>query len=206
MNTKTCKKCGWVYPYITPYKSCRFCGMSFTDGICAECGEASNDLIPGTSLCRECYNRRNRVYQKRVVRTTDDNQKHYRRICEEADKRFATWTEQLKSITTHTLTEAEWMECCRYFNGCAFCDSDSIDARGYFVRFEDGGKYNACNIIPLCETCATAIKKQPNHFRRMNPYINRSLDVVRGCSIDKVDKAVEYLQSKIEEVKNESAK
>lgn len=197
MNTKTCKGCGWIYPLITPYSTCRFCGRAFTEGICSVCGEHSDDIIPSTKLCRKCYNKRNGVYQKRVLHTTDDNQKYYRRLCKEADERFAAWTKQLSSITTHTLTEDEWLECCSYFGGCALCNSDQIDARGYFIRFEDGGKYNACNVIPICDKCATAIKYQSNPFRQMNPLINRNLATSRGYSVEKLEKVASYLQSKI---------
>lgn len=203
MSTKTCKGCGWVYPLITPYSTCRFCGRSFTEGICSICGERSDDIIPSTKWCRKCYNKRNGVYQKRVIHTTDDNQKYYRRLCKEADERFAAWIEQLKSITTHTLTEDEWLECCSYFGGCALCNSDQIDARGYFIRFEDGGKYNACNVIPICDKCATAIKYQSNPFRQMNPIINRNLATSRGYSLEKLEKVAEYLQSKMGGIANE---
>ena len=203
MNTKTCKGCGWIYPLITPYSTCRFCGRAFTEGTCSICKEPSDDIIPGTKLCRKCYNKRNGVYQKRVMHTTDDNQKYYRRLCKEADERFAAWIEQLKSITTHTLTEDEWMESCRYFGGCSLCNSDQIDARGYFIRFEDGGKYNACNVIPICDKCATALKYQSNPFRQMNPIINRNLATSRGYSLEKLEKVAEYLQSKIGGIDNE---
>ena len=200
MNTKKCKKCGWEYPLITPYSTCRFCGMSFTQGICSVCGEYSDDIIPSTKLCRPCYNKRNGVYQKRVQRTTDNNQKYYRRLLKEADDRFAAWVARLSKLTTHTLTEDEWLEACRYFGGCALCGDDSIDARGYFIRFEDGGKYNACNVIPMCDKCATDMKHQSNPFRQMNPFINRNLATSRGLSLANLEKAAEYLQSKMEEI------
>lgn len=203
MNTKKCKKCGWEYPFITPYPSCRFCGTWFTVGICKVCGEYSDDIIPSTKLCRKCYNKRNGVYQKRVVKTTDDNQKTYRRLVKEADERFAAWLQQLSKIATHTLTEDEWLEACRYFDGCALCDSESIDARGYFIRFEDGGKYNACNVIPVCDECATELKYQSNPFRRLNPTLNRNLATSRGLSLAKLERAARYLQSKMEGAENE---
>ena len=205
MSTKTCKKCGWVYPLVTPYSTCRFCGMSFTQGICSVCGEYSDDIIPSTKLCRPCYNKRNGVYQKRVVRTTDDNQKTYRRLAKEAYDRFAAWLDELGKIKTHTLTEDEWLEACRYFGGCALCDNESIDARGYFIRFEDGGKYNACNVIPVCDKCATEIKYQSNPFRQMNPTLNRNLATSRGLSLAKLERAAGYLQSKMRGVEDEQS-
>ena len=196
MNTKTCKKCGWVYPKVTPYTTCRFCGMSFTEGTCKKCGDYSYDILPGTGWCRTCYNARQLVYQKGRDQS-ESNRKVYEARCKEADERFAAWTGQLRAIKTHTLTEDEWMEACRHFGGCALCGADSIDARGYFIRFEDGGNYNACNVIPLCDKCATALKYQSNPFRQMNPYINRSLAVWRGLSVDRLNKVAEYLQEKI---------
>ena len=202
MNTKTCKGCGWEYPLVTPYASCRFCGKTFTQGICAMCNEYSDDIIPGTKLCRSCYNKRNGLYKKRMVRTTDDNQKYYRRVVKEADERFAAWQARLGNIRTHTLTESEWLEACSYFDGCALCGSDSIDARGYFIRYEDGGKYNACNVVPLCDKCATELKYQSNPFRQMNPTINRNLATSRGLSLEKLERAAEYLQAKMEVVEN----
>lgn len=203
MNTKTCKKCGWVYPAKTPYTTCRFCGRAFTDGICRICGEPTDDLIPGPNMCRKCYNKQNAIYQKRVVRTTDERQKHYRQLSKDVEDRFNKWCERLKGIRTHTLTEAEWLEACGHFGGCALCDNEDISARGYFIAFEDGGRYNACNVIPLCEKCATDIKYQTNPFRRLNPTLNRNLATSRGLSVEKLERAAEYLQSKMEDIVDE---
>ena len=202
MNTKTCKKCGWVYPKVTPYSSCRFCGMAFTEGTCKKCGEYTYDLIPGTGLCRTCYNKRQLTYNRTASKAAAA-ERHRRKIIKEADDRFAAWTQRLKQINMHTLTEEEWMEACNYFGGCALCGSDSIDARGYFIKFEDGGKYNACNVIPLCDKCATDLKRQTNPFRQMNTEINSNLAVSRGLSFKKLNKAAEYLQTKMEGVDNE---
>lgn len=197
MNTKTCKKCGWVYPLITPYASCRFCGTRFTEGICTKCKEYSDDLVYNTSYCRSCYNKMAYQRQKGAKSTAEKHRRHYRRVCDEADRRFAEWVQKLKSIKTHTLTEGEWLEACRYFNGCALCGADDIAARGYFIRFEDGGTYTACNVIPLCDKCATDLKFQSNPFRRLNPQINRNLATSRGLSLERLNKVADYLQSKM---------
>lgn len=205
MNTKTCKGCGWVHPLKTPYGTCRFCGTAFTENVCSRCNEYSQDIIPSTTLCRKCFNKRRSEYNQKnkIYLTTDDYQKQYRRRCKEADERFAAWLNQIKELNVHTLTEEEWLDACRYFNGCALCNSDQIDARGYFIRFEDGGKYNVCNVIPLCDKCATSLKYQSNPFRQMNPYINRNLATYRGLSKDNLERVAEYLQQKIRGVTNE---
>lgn len=192
-----------MYPVDTPYTTCKFCGTPFTEGVCKVCGKYSNEMVPRTSLCKDCFNKRRRLYGQYRVRTTDQNIAHYRRLCKEADERFAAWTKQLKSIKTHALTEEEWLAACKYFGGCALCDSESIDARGYFIDFKDGGRYNACNVIPLCEKCATELKYQHNPFKRLNQYTNSSLKVVRGLSVDKLNRVADYLQGIIGGISNE---
>lgn len=192
MNTKTCKKCGWVYPAYTDANICRFCKEPFTEGICKSCREFSTDIFNGTGMCRKCYreycNVRGRAYSI----------ERYRRNISKAEERFSNWLENLNNVKTHVLTEEEWMEACRYFDGCALCGSHDIATRGYFVRFEDGGRYNACNVVPTCEICATSLKKQPNPFIQMDPNLNRNLAVGRGLSLANLNNTASYLQAKIE--------
>lgn len=202
MNTKTCKGCGWVYPLITPYATCRFCGRSFTEGICPKCGKYSDDLISGYNICRACL----LAYKRTLPKTPDDpasQRARHAKMCKAIDDRFKKWCERLKGISTHTLTESEWLEACRYFNGCAFCDNEEVSTRGYFIRFEDGGKYNACNVVPMCEKCATEHKIQHNPFRRLNPSLNNNLELRRGLSKAKLENVVDYLQAKMEGIENE---
>lgn len=198
MNTKTCKKCGWVFPAYTDESYCRFCGEAFTEGICISCGEFSTDLVPKTRLCRKCY-----VPQKKLepVDLSDNPARSVvwnRRAVIKADKRFKEWTDKLRQIKMPSLTEDEWMEACIHFDGCAVCNSKSIDARSYFIRYEDGGRYNACNVIPMCEVCATAFKYQHNPFRQMNPNLNANIAVCRGISNKKLEAIAEYLQVRME--------
>jgi hypothetical protein len=53
--------------------------------------------------------------------------------------------------------------------------------------------------LPLCERCATALKKQVNPFRRLNTQINGNLPMSRGMSYKKLDRAYEYLQERLNE-------
>lgn len=198
MDTKTCKGCGWVFAKVTPYKSCPFCGRYFTEGVCIDCGEYSYDLVPSKGICPECQRKRVAKYNRNRT-PTDWAARRHKKICEEDDKMFDDWVAQIKELKMHTLTEEEWMEACRYFGGCAVCASESIDARGYFISYEDGGRYNAANVIPICEKCATAAKAQHNPFRRSDTRLASSPTQYRGANREKLSKVVDYLQRKIDE-------
>lgn len=87
--------------------------------------------------------------------------KHYAKL----DKAYNDWMDKVKRVPAKypTLTEKQWMEACRYFDGCARCHSKDIDSRGFFIGFEVGGRYCDWNIIPLCERCSKtwALNKNP---------------------------------------------
>lgn len=70
--------------------------------------------------------------------------------------RFDQWIDKVKQVPKDypTLTEAQWLEACNFFNGCARCASEEIDTRGFFVGRELGGRYCDWNVIPLCTKCA----------------------------------------------------
>ena len=192
MNTKTCKKCGWVYPAYTEANCCRFCKEPFTEGTCKICRKFCTNLIGDRGICPECYREQVNAYSReRSIR-------NYRAGIIKAEERFRAWIETLNDTKAHVLTEEEWMEACRYFDGCALCGSHDISTRGYFIRFEDGGRYNACNVIPMCEICATSLKRQPNPFIQMDPNLNRNLAVGRGLSLKNLNNTASYLQAKIE--------
>ena len=72
------------------------------------------------------------------------------------EDRFKQWLEKVKQVPKNypALTEAQWLEACNFFNGCARCSNEEIDARGFFVGREQGGRYCDWNVIPLCTKCA----------------------------------------------------
>ena len=159
MSTRTCKKCGWVYPSTQPGIKCKFCGEPFDEVICRSCGKlvSGKDRVAGLNLCRVCHNAEECRHM--VKYRAKRNEQHA--------AAYKSWLDAIKKVPTNypTLTEAQWMEACRFFNGCAQCGSGHIDARGFFISFEDGGRYCDWNIIPLCERCASDWKKVPNPFR-----------------------------------------
>lgn len=88
--------------------------------------------------------------------------KHYSKL----DDAYNAWMDKVKKVPANypTLTEQQWMDACRYFGGCARCHSKDIEARGFFIGFEVGGRYCDWNIIPLCERCSKVWNLTLNPF------------------------------------------
>lgn len=192
MVNKTCKGCGWVYPPSYNEARCRFCGTAFEERVCPECGKLGKPYK--NAYCRDCYNKLQREG------THDERMLRYRaKRIKSVEEQYAEWLEQIKDMPFTPLTEEQWLTACRYFGGCALCDTSEIEARGYFIRFEDGGKYTAWNILPLCEKCATELKKQHNPFRRLDTQLNGNLPQCRGVNLKKLRRATKYLQERIDE-------
>lgn len=216
VKERKCTKCGWIYPVTYKSSWCKFCKAPVhaiyqkVPGNCANCGAYVDDIYHFAGrLCSKCYSKKNYAQKKTMsnFRETANrySREHYHRTSDKAAQSYKDWLEQLNSISTHVLTEDEWLAACEHFGGCAFCGSDSIDARQYFIPFKEGGKYNACNVVPACDQCATSLKETPNPFIYMNKVLSRNKAMERGQSVRKLKSITEYLQSKIEEAKNEPA-
>lgn len=176
------------------------CGEFLPFQLCLACGKwlpFESFTISGVSLrrsCRECHTDKQMDYYKR---NPDMYEKH--KVYDAERSRvvkataFKEWCEQLKSLpVTNTLTEQEWQEACRFFKGCALCGNEHIENRMFFIRPKQGGKYNKTNIFPTCVRCGTI------HIRSANPF-----SWVKHTSTHAYfPRLLEYLQSKIEEVKN----
>lgn len=106
---------------------------------------------------------------------------------------FNEWQDRISKIprTCKTLTEDQWIEAVKYFDGCAICGSESIDTRGYFIPFKYGGRYCNWNIIPMCEKCATNAKRTPGYF-----LVSRPVDML---------KIIDYLEERIDAALNGDA-
>lgn len=194
MTNRICVGCGWVYPSSFNKPRCRFCGTVFAERICPYCGELKTPYKKHSPICRDCYNRSQREgdHGERMLRW------RAKRL-DTVEKKYTDWLEQITAAPFKPLTEEQWLQACRYFGGCALCDITEIAARGYFVQFEEGGRYTAWNILPLCEKCATELKKQPNPFRRLDTQLNGNLPQCRGVSIKKLRRATKYLQERLNE-------
>ena len=192
MNIKKCKSCGREYPATHKPRKCE-CGTPFKMGYCSYCGAWKEDLRDGR--CRACETIQHRAWREGRRENGATNLKK--------------WLTAIRKIPTpyKTLTEEEWLEACKHFDGCAYCGSKKIDARSMFIPFKDGGRYCAWNIIPACEECETRLITIPNPFMRMDQKFSRGNHETakkHGYSLDKLQKIVDYLGSKMpEEVNNE---
>ena len=187
MNIKKCNKCGWEYPGEYKPRKCKYCGTRFTMGICVYCHQWS-DVLDSINRCRACKNKHNIEWAR--------NKRN------EADKAYNDWIKKIASIPKPytTLTEEQWLEACKHFGACAYCNNRGIDARSMFIPCKYGGRYCDWNIVPACEKCETSSKLTENPFKRMDQRILRGADNVTkklGYSRENLQRIVDYLDSKI---------
>lgn len=204
MNTKTCKTCGWVYPIKQVGLKCKICGTPFDIVTCTTCGRPlpKEDIKRNSSMCKECY------YNRYRQGNTISNRAHRARVRAKRIARFDEWIAKVQAVPKDypTLTEAQWLEACRHFDGCARCHSEIVDTRGFFISAKLGGRYCDWNVIPLCEKCAV------NWDLARNAFINASSrDRNSGISCnheyrDCLEGVVEYLGRKLDEASGASQK
>lgn len=152
MDTKTCSKCGWVVAMHDPSNFCPVCGTRFDYRVCSICGEVFETWAP-RSMCKKCY--------KKYIDVGNNEAMQARRKAV-----YEEWLEKVRQVPKSypKLTDTQWMEAVKHFNGCALCENESIDTRGYFIPFKDGGRYCDWNVIPMCSDCATKARKNFNWF------------------------------------------
>lgn len=107
------------------------------------------------------------------------------------DAMYNDWLAKVQEVPKSypTITESQWLEACSYFNGCALCDTDQIDTRFYFIKFDKGGRYCDWNVLPVCDRCAVSVKGLKNPFR---PLTDGNL-----YAVPRLDKIVSYLEPRL---------
>ena len=118
-------------------------------------------------------------------------------------ERYAAWLESINSIDrrcvgstqtiSNAMTEEEWLNACRYFDGCAIC-GEIIDAKMYFVPLKDGGKYTSYNMIPVCEACA--LKRRGDTYQPFK-YFNKAFGTIPNGEA-RLERMIGYLSKEIE--------
>lgn len=164
---KKCPKCSWEYPVVYPRIYCRFCNTMLTTGICSRC-LTFGELLAGSTICRECA----KVLDKDKQTVTEYNREKMRRWRAKRRKEFEEWVKLVNKANKNLklLTEAEWLEACNYFKGCALCGKEEISARSFFIAYKYGGRYAAWNIVPTCEQCNKNMHRQQNPFLSAKTY------------------------------------
>jgi hypothetical protein len=198
MNTQKCEGCGWEYPATYTKYRCRWCGTVLKYRLCADCGEFKP--MYNRSICRQCYYaRRDAIGPYR--NTYKDSPQYIYTL-----KQYEEWLALISQIkTVHPLTEAQWLEACRYFGKCALCNNETIDTRGFFIPFKAGGRYANWNILPICEECANDMKISQNPFRTYNGKVQHRFSQFtkpgkrNNWTDDNINKAVAFLRPRLEE-------
>lgn len=153
--------------------------------LCTKCGKVvPKELLAKNRItCKPCFN----AFNKRVKEGTK------KRLADELDE----WLALVKAVPKSypTLTEQQWMDACRFFDGCARCHSKEIDARGFFIGPAQGGRYCDWNIIPLCERCAGVWDVNRVTFMRI---MRRDQEARSHEYRESLFRIVEYLHGRLE--------
>lgn len=186
---RVCKKCGHVVPWQTNCRACPICHTRFPDGVCYVCGRYTPHIMLDNT-CRPCHNRAQCAYHTRVSGKIEDQ--------------YDEWLRSIRAIKPpyKPLTTEEWLEACKHFGGCALCGAEEIQARTLFIRFTEGGKYCAWNVVPTCEKCATSLKGTKSHpFRSMSNWAGDNARKGKQHLDGYLQAIVDYLEPKMEEAR-----
>lgn len=174
MNTKKCEGCGWIYPLTYPERRCRFCGTEFKYRFCAKCG--NYERLGPSGICRKCESKRVMAARSPEYNVAQVELWRQRNI-QRAEHKFDSWLKLIAAVPQplKILTQEEWIAACSHFDRCALCGHSEIAARAFFIAFRFGGRYAAWNVIPVCEKCATVLKKPNNPFMKYDKEVLASI-------------------------------
>lgn len=156
----TCETCGKQCKVDYKHFRCPYCKDILPMQYCRRC----HQFMPMTVFSLK-YDNRTGKYDIWRECTKCRGKKESARVKEmqqESTQVAKEWLENLKD--TQLLTDDAWLETCRYFRGCALCDSPDIDARIFLVPYKYGGRYVASNVIPVCTHCFSLINKLNTPF------------------------------------------
>ncbi|MNB67576.1 hypothetical protein D3C87_1230790 [compost metagenome] len=197
-------ECGWEFPLSYRLSKCRFCGSFLDTFQCFVCHEWKPESefyrykAGGIRLmCKPCAKINGRKFS--------DNNKEWRlkyhgdyraKRQREAEKIYEEW-KNTSQLPFKPLTEDQWLEACRYFNGCALCGNPHIEVRQFFLEFQNGGRYAPWNVYPTCTDCNPKVRRTENPFAWLRSQI-------RAGKIEKkyYDKLVEYFVVQIEKARD----
>ena len=127
-----------------------------------------------TGICRNCI--QTKEYDKyldgKALVRQDAGKLWVKYLTEYED----AWEQVLRSNPVVVLTEKEWLNICKYFNGCALCGGP-IQVRALFFPSSRGGAYTPWNVIPLCEKCRLS-----SRFSRRRDFKNKNFDPRKNFS------------------------
>lgn len=117
----------------------------------------------------------------------------------QAEKSYNVWKEIGTLLPSNAITEAQWYEAIKYFNGCAMCKETHVETREFFQPPKDKGMYSVINILPMCGKCSKNYRGAINPFQLYNKF------TTFGLALDKItiEKILAYFMTRIEEAVNE---
>lgn len=192
-SVRECRNCKWVFANSDHREKCRFCGTKFELQWCIGC----NDFVPDSRIPRRNNGRKRSHCNKCLSASTMKNRdpellrlataRHDARRRAKWDKLFDKFK---KNLPTKPMTEDEWYEVCEYFGGCAICGDAYIETRQFFMNFQDGGKYTAWNMFPLCGKCSTHTKFVENPFIWLDRRLGHTRKI--GITEERRNKMLKY--------------
>lgn len=148
------------------------------------------------SYCRACERLRRRKHEKA---RPDLKQASDRRSLLKARKLLQEKYEiilETNAVAFKPLSEPQWIETCQHFGGCAICGADNIEARSFFVPFEQGGKYAVWNIFPVCGACGVKIRIFYNPLKWVKGMQAKTM----GINKKRAKKLVDFMMDQLEKV------
>ena len=189
---RTCTKCGWKFPYSYTKKKCRFCRSYLDTLYCKKCKQNKKLEEFSSGYCKPCASRSVIEHQKRnPEKTRKRKNEAYAKYKQMENEKM----NKLLQVKAKTMTEEEWLKICEYFGGCAICEDPHIEVRSFFIPFEEGGKYTAWNMLPLCGKCSASIPRYKNPFIWLNRFMGRYYKW--GLTRERRDKIIEYLKRRL---------
>lgn len=209
---RLCKKCGWEFPNSFTKSKCKFCGTEFDYQHCSKCDgwfplsefyryKSGRNKGCLNKVCKKCTFERKRIWDKLFPEQNLERVKRFmnerRRV---ADSRYADWVD-MTNIKFKPMTEQQWIEACRYFDGCAICGAEEIEVREFFIPFQQGGRYTAWNMFPMCGKCAVHTKSSGNPFIWLDRYLGYARKL--GLNEYRQERLIEYMLLQIERCRDE---
>jgi len=196
-------ECGWEFPLSYNLGKCRFCKSFIDIHQCSDCGEwkyLNNFYIKNNgykdNICKLCRSVRGNAFkQENPEWDLQYNRRYHADRRAAANKIYEDWKASTQ-LPFKPMTEEQWLEACAFFNGCALCGNPHIEARQFFIHFEDGGRYAPWNMYPVCGTCADHKRVTDNPFSW--------IDKQHFIKPERKERLIEYFIMQIEKVRDGS--
>lgn len=169
--TKTCTKCGEIYPATEEYfnkqkrgkfglrANCKNCQRAWRNNNQEHINKYQNNWRKNNKEKLKSYevdrSQRDRKYREKHKKRRYEVNEVWRKNNHDKLKMYTQKRRSLKSKLPASFTKTQWNECKKYFDyQCAYCgNSDKKLHQDHFIPLVKGGEYTKQNIIPSCASC-----------------------------------------------------